>query len=74
MLLQWIGFVIGTIGMILWALNTSWSKWAGIFWIIASACWVYVGWEQSSPALMMRDIINMIIFAVGIWRWVFPPA
>jgi hypothetical protein len=69
--LQWIGFTFGLIGMILWAANVSWSRCAGVFWFIGSACWIVVGWNQGSTALLLRDLVNLVIFAVGIWRWMW---
>jgi hypothetical protein len=69
MWLQWTGFIAGTIGMMLWAANNSFTKWAGLFWILSSICWIYVGWMEHQPALMFRDAINIVIYVIGIYKW-----
>lgn len=67
--LDWVALAIGTTGTILWSQNGRFSKWAAVWWLVSSFFWVAFSWMHGLPALGLRDLISILLYVYGAWRW-----
>ncbi|MCC5612417.1 hypothetical protein LC612_38355 [Nostoc sp. CHAB 5834] len=69
--LDWLALAIGTIGTCLWAHNGKGAKYAAVFWMVSSLLWMTFAYFKGLPALGARDLISVLLYAYGGYRWLF---
>jgi hypothetical protein len=40
-----------------------------VIFIVASLAWMADGWRESKASLVIRNVILLLINALGVWRW-----
>lgn len=70
--LDWPALVVGTIGTILWAHNGRGAKYAAVWWLVSSLLWMLFAYGKGLPALGTRDLISVVLYLYGGYRWLFP--
>lgn len=69
--LKWLASGIGFTGAMTIALNTEYSKYAFMIFIISSIIWMYAGYRQKDWPLVFLNVGFFIVDIVGIYRWFF---
>jgi len=67
--LKWLASIIGFIGAMTIALNTPYSKYAFMMFIISSTIWIIAGYKVRDWALVFLNIGFFIVDIIGLWRW-----
>jgi nicotinamide riboside transporter PnuC len=71
--LQWLGCVTGAAGSLLLALNTRYSGWGFVLFLVSNGFWVVFGLETHAPGLITNQIFFTATSLLGIYRWLFSP-
>jgi len=69
--LKWLASIVGFIGAMTIALNSEYSKYAFMIFIISSTIWMYVGYRVKDWSLVFLNFGFFIVDLVGIYRWFF---
>lgn len=67
--LQWAGCVTGVAGALLLALNTKYSGWGFVLFLISNGFWTAFGIQTNAPGLITTQVIFTATSVLGIYRW-----
>ncbi len=70
--LDWLALAVGTVGTVLWAHNGRSARYAALWWLASSLLWMVFAWAKGLPALGVRDLISVVLYLYGGWRWLKP--
>lgn len=70
--LDWLALLVGTIGTVLWAHNGKLAKYAAVWWLVSSVLWMLFAYLKGLPALASRDLISVLLYLYGGYRWLKP--
>lgn len=68
--LDWIALTFTTVGTIVWANNNCHSRYATVYWFIASIAWIGYAYTTGQPALTIRDSTNILLYIYAFYRYV----
>ena len=71
-IIEWLAVLMGLCGSALWSANTKYSKWAGVLWFLDSLLWIFFAGYYNHPGLLFNNIIMVLIYGIGISRWLYP--
>jgi len=69
--LKWFATAVSFIGAMNIALNTPYSKYAFMIFLISSTTYMYAGYKDKDWPLVFLNVGFFIVDIVGIWRWFF---
>lgn len=67
--LQWAGCATGVAGALLLALNTKYSGWGFVLFLISNGFWTAFGIQTNAPGLITTQVIFTATSVLGIYRW-----
>ena len=70
-ILEWFAVAFGTLGTIMWAAKSRFSKYCGIVWLIGSILWVFFALINKHYGLVVNNLLYIALYACGIYQWVF---
>jgi len=70
LLLEWSAVIMGTIGTIIWASKSKYSKYCGIIWIVGSFLWVIFALRNKHFGLAINNLVYILLYSYGIYKWV----
>lgn len=69
LVLQWLGCVTGVGGAFLLAVNTPYSGWGFVLFLISNGFWIAYGVNTHARGLVVAQICFTVTSALGIYRW-----
>jgi uncharacterized membrane protein YhhN len=67
--LEWIGCTFGAIGALLLALNTAYSAWGFVAFLVSNVCWIAFGLLTGAPGLVIMQLVMTATSFLGLYRW-----
>lgn len=67
--LQWAGCATGVAGALLLALNTKYSGWGFVLFLISNGVWTAFGIQTNAPGLITTQVFFTATSVLGIYRW-----
>ena len=66
---EWAGSLTGLAGAGLLAMNTAWSGYGFLAFLISNLCWIAYGRMAGAKGLITMQLGFTVTSLVGIWRW-----
>jgi hypothetical protein len=67
----WFGSVTGLLGSLILALNTSFSGWGFVAFLLSNAAWLTYGIKTRTWSMVAMQIGFTATSTLGVWRWLF---
>lgn len=67
----WFGSITGLLGSLLLALNTSFSGWGFVVFLLSNAAWMTHGIRTKTWSMVVMQLGFTVTSLIGVWRWLF---
>ena len=64
-----LGSVSGIGGALLLALNTGWSPYGWLSFLLSNLCWICYAHKQRIQSMLVMQLVFMLTSVLGIYRW-----
>lgn len=71
--IEWAGCIIGLSGAALLAMNSRYSAWGWVLFLLSNAAWIAFGLMTHANGLVVMQIGFTITSLTGIWKWLIVP-
>lgn len=65
----WVGSAFGILGTLALAMNSWYSKWGFIAYLVSNVAWAKTALKNNSMPLFIMQVAFMIMSLIGIFRW-----
>ena len=69
-LTQWLGSAMGITGALLLAMNTPWSAYGWISFLLSNFAWVFYAYRQRVWSMLVMQLVFTGTSLLGITRWI----
>ncbi|GAB4129835.1 MAG: hypothetical protein Fur0040_12470 [Sideroxydans sp.] len=71
--IEWTGCIIGLCGAMLLAMNTRYSAWGWVLFLLSNAAWILFGLMTHATGLVVMQLGFTITSLMGVWKWLVVP-
>jgi len=68
---EWFGSITGLLGSLILGLNTSFSGWGFVAFLLSNAAWLTYGFKTKTWSMVAMQIGFTVTSSIGVWRWLF---
>jgi hypothetical protein len=70
-MIGWLGSITGLLGSLLLALNTSFSGWGFVAFLLSNAAWMTHGIRTKTWSMVVMQLGFTATSLLGVWLWLF---